>query len=588
MAGRIPEDIIEKVRDGAAIEDVVGHFVPLKPKGTSFWGLCPFHQEKTPSFHVHPERQIFYCFGCGRGGNVFRFLMDRQGMSFPEAVEWCASRIGLDLARFLEDDGGRDAARARLFAATEWGTEWFAEQLQGPAGEEARKYMFGRGLRPETLEQFRLGWAPDGGGAFVAAARKAGLADEVLLQTSLLGRKEGRAPFAYFRSRLIFPVQGVAKKVYGFGGRILGPGEPKYLNSPETSIFQKRKILYALDGARARIIRLRRAVLVEGYMDALALHQAGWSEAVATCGTALTPDQVKQIGRFADRVVVLFDGDTAGRKAAYKAADVALTSGLDVRIASLPAGKDPADLLQAEDLETLQQTIDEAPGLVECLRREVESRGGRRDLKERALHHVKELVPRIPDKIRAELLLQEAAEAFRVPERLLRVSRPDADRAPAPDPDSREPDGPREELQRTLLRMALASRKARQLLLSATTVEGFPHPGMRRIFEALHDLPESVDRVRDGQLGGLEDDDERLVARLLIEMPEPGLDAASELSVALERLAEHDERERARKRRERMDEAYQAGRDWRQELQADGSPSKARPDDPHRGGNQPQ
>jgi DNA primase len=199
MAGRIPEDIIDKVRDAVAIEEVIGHFVPLQRKGASYWGRCPFHQEKTPSFHVHPERQIFYCFGCQRGGGVFRFLMDKEGMDFPEAVQWCASRVGLDLERFLVDDRQGPDPRGPLLEANAWYAGWVAEQLHSPAGEACRAYARGRGLRPETLEAFGLGFAPADGRAVVQSAEKANISLESLLRASILGRKEGRAPFAYFR-----------------------------------------------------------------------------------------------------------------------------------------------------------------------------------------------------------------------------------------------------------------------------------------------------------------------------------------------------------------------------------------------------
>ena len=199
MAGRIPEDVIDKVRDDTAIEDVIAHFVTLKRKGSSFWACCPFHGEKTPSFHVHPERQIYYCFGCQRGGNVFRFLMDKEGMAFPEAVHWCADRLGMDLDRYLEiADDGPDPREA-ILKANLWAAEWFQAQLQGPAGKDAREYARGRGLAVETVESFGLGLAPTRGDVFVAAARESGIGEEALLQASLLRRKPGEAPFAYFR-----------------------------------------------------------------------------------------------------------------------------------------------------------------------------------------------------------------------------------------------------------------------------------------------------------------------------------------------------------------------------------------------------
>jgi DNA primase len=568
MQGRIPEDIIDKVRDEVAIQDVIGHFVALQQKGTSYWGLCPFHSEKTPSFHVHPDRQIFYCFGCGRGGNVFRFLMDREGMSFPEAVQWCASRIGLDLDRFLQEDDARADARNRLLEANAWAAKWFREQLLAPAGAGAREYCRDRGLRPETLEAFTVGLAPDGD-TFVRAAAQVGLNAEVLLQTQLLRRKEGAAPFAYFRKRLIFPIRGVAQKVYGFGGRILGPGEPKYLNSPETSVFQKRKVLYALADARAQIIRGKAAILVEGYLDALALHQAGFTNTVATCGTAFTPEQAAQVGRFADRVVLLFDGDTAGTKAAFRAADVALAAGLDVRMPELPAGKDPADLVQSGEVEALRAAIDDAVGIVPRMRAEVDRRGGHREMKERALHQIQTLLTKIPDPIRAELILHEAAEVFSVPKSLLRGARPSAAQHGESLPQDQ---GPRAELERSLLSLALTGRKARHHLVQKLTPADFHVDRHRKVFVALQEVDDHVDQIRDGMLADLDDDGQRTLARLLLEMPEAEFDAAAELSATLEQLARMEARERSRERLERLNEVYRTGGDWQKELRRDVAP----------------
>lgn len=567
MQGRIPEDIIDKIRDEVSIEGVVGHFVALQQKGTSFWGLCPFHSEKTPSFHVHPERQIFYCFGCGRGGNVFRFLMDREGMSFPEAVQWCASRIGLDLERFLQEDDGRTEARNRLLDANAWAAKWFREKLLEASGASTREYCRKRGLRPETLETFGVGLAPEGD-AFVRDAAQSGLSTEVLLQAQLLRRKEGAAPFAYFRKRLIFPVRGVAQKVYGFGGRILGPGEPKYLNSPETSVFQKRKVLYALADARAQIIRGKAAILVEGYLDALALHQAGFTNTVATCGTAFTPEQAAQVGRFADKVVLLFDGDAAGTKAAFRAADVALAAGLDVRMPELPVGKDPADLVEAGEVEALRAAIDDAKGIVARMRAEVDRRGGHREMKERALHQIQTMLPRIPDPIRAELLLQEAATAFSVPETLLRGARP---QAPRTDPMAQD-EGPRAELERSLLSLAMTGRKARHHLVQALAPADFHVEDIRKVFESLREVDDHVDQIRDGALTGLDDDGQRMLARLLLEMPETEFDAAAELSATLDQLARMEARERSREKLERLNEVYRTGGDWQKELRRDVAP----------------
>jgi DNA primase len=565
MAGRIPEDIVDKVRDEVAIEDVIGHFVPLQRKGASFWACCPFHDEKTPSFHVHPERQIYYCFGCQRGGNVFRFLMDKEGMGFPEAVQWCAGRIGLDLERFLRDDDGRPDPRQPLYEANAWATEWFQARLREDGGQAARAYARERGLKPEIIEEFGLGFAPRDGGLLVEGAKEAKIGVEPLHAASILGRKEGRPPFAYFRSRLIFPIRGVAQKIHGFGGRILGPGEPKYLNTPETPVFKKRKTLYALPEARAELVRTRTGILVEGYLDAIALHQAGWTNSVATCGTAFAAEQAKVLGRYVDRLIVLFDGDAAGLKAAYRSAELALLGGLDVRIVRLSGGKDPAELLREGEVQALQTAIAQAPGLVECMAHEVHVRGDAREHKERALHHLQKLISRIEDPIRAELLRQEAADVFSVPIRVL-AGFEGRNRNPALTAPMQGTETRRQELESNLLELAMAARRARALLLQSIDVHRFEGETTREIYEALARFDSERGAAESADFEHLSPEAQSLAARLLLEMPGEGFDAVAELRTRLRTLETLSARTEARQKAQELNEAYSDGDDWQEEL----------------------
>ena len=575
MAGRIPEDVIEKVRDDTAIEDVIAHFVTLKRKGSSFWACCPFHGEKTPSFHVHPERQIFYCFGCQRGGNVFRFLMDKEGMSFPESVHWCADRLGMDLDRYLENANDGPDPREGILAANRWAEEWFHEQLQGPAGQEAREYVRGRGLTPESMEAFGLGLAPVRGDIFTAAARESGIEMEALLQASLLRRKEGESPFAYFRSRLIFPIRGVAKKTHGFGARILGAGEPKYLNSPETPVFKKRQTLYGLPEARSSLVKERKAILVEGYLDAISLHQAGWTQTVATCGTAFTPEQVRVLKRYVNEVVLVFDGDKAGRKAAYRSAEVAILEGVEPRIVRLPEGQDPADLVAAGEGEKILAALQEAPGLVECMRREVDERGGERTHRERALASLRELAGRMVDPIRGELLLDEVASVFGVSRKALAggfVTPRRSARQPERLPALGEAAAGSNEEQR-LLRLALSSAVARGILVERMTAEQFSTAQLRELVTRLADVAESIGAIeRVDQLGVEGTDLEPVLARLLT--PEDGdpasdaeFDPAAEITALLAQLDGRVKREQKSRELAATNDAYFAGEDWKAEME---------------------
>ncbi len=574
MALRIPQDVIEKIRDEIAIEEVIRHYVPLQPSGRTFKGKCPFHNEKTPSFHAIPEKQIFYCYGCQKGGDVFRFLMEKEGMNFPEAVEWCASRLGRDLARYSVEEPGA-SSRAPLYEATVWAQDWFISCLQGPEGKEARAYLRKRGVKPETIEAFGLGFAPEDAGRLEREAKTAGIRGETLFQVSLLGRKESRPPFAYFRARLIFPIRGVASKIHGFGGRILGPGEPKYLNSPETSIFQKRSILYGLPEARSTIVRGRKVVLVEGYTDVLALHQAGWSQTVATCGTSFTKEQATILRRYADTVILLFDGDTAGRKAAFKSADTALAAGLDVRIVRLPRGKDPADMLLDGEDSALSIAIENAPGLVASMAEEVSLRGDHREAKERALHHIQESLRQISDPIRRELMAQEAGETFGVRSALLLDGGEDKPRRS----EGSDPAKPHEldadpswfDTEFALLKFAMAAKAARRRLFELVSFEDFQDPRLREIFRVLHERESEFDESADARMQGSFQDEETesMAARLLADQPSEGLDALAELDSALRRREKLLEKAHRESRREQMTKKYAAGEDWRGEIPQD-------------------
>ena len=603
MRGRIPPDVIDKVREDTAIEDVVGHFLSLQRKGDSLWACCPFHNEKTPSFHVHLGRQIYYCFGCQRGGNVFRFLMEKEGMTFPEAVEFCAERLGLDLTKYLSgrsEDEGPDPREA-LLRANQYAQDWFVEQLQGPQGMQAREYARKRGLEPETIEQFGLGWAPADAGELGRAAQAAKIDIRPLLDASLLRSADGRSPFAYFRSRLIFPVRGVSQKIHGFGGRILGPGEPKYLNSPETPVFRKRRTLYALPEARAAMTRAKSAILVEGYLDALSLHQAGWTHTVATCGTAFTPEQAQQLRRWVGELILVFDGDAAGRKAAYRSAEVAMAASLEVRIVRLPQGHDPADLLLAGEGETVQRALQEAPGLVECMKLEVDERGGGRPFTLRALQRIRDIAGGLNDPMRAELLLQEASRVFGVSVDALGHSVDRRSTAGA-DPGSaarRLPAAPARETsptERRLLCYALTSRAARRRLMQQWAPEQFTAPQFVELARRLAELDDAIDAVtrvdqlvtlfeKENEDAGNPDDPaadtalvgtsalEALLAGLLTSDDytagvEGQLDAVAEIAALIDVEDQRSRRAQSQAERKQLDEDYRSGDSdrWQQQL----------------------
>ena len=421
MAPVFSPDIIARVKDETDIVEVVRQHVSLKPAGSVYKGLCPFHREKTPSFIVTPARQRYHCFGCATGGDVISFTMEMEGVTFPEAVEILARPLDIDLSAWLREDeseGERRAFhRANEVAMTLWRDAFWDPQL----GPKALSYLRDRGFTDKVLRDFDVGWAP-GGSDWLAAGLKNGGVDQDLAREADLMRPSDRGgpPFAYFRSRIIFPIKNISRQVAGFGGRVIDQGEPKYLNSSDSSFFTKGKLLYGFEASRMAIAREKTAILVEGYLDLLALAQVGIVNVVATCGTAFTPDQAKLIRRGAQNVVLLFDGDKAGLKAAVRSADIALQHGLEPKIVSLPDGKDPADVAIGDGVDAMNEALKGGVGYIPFLKGLADERGGDREVRERALRQGLGTIARIADPLRREYVLQEAAETFGMKPELLR------------------------------------------------------------------------------------------------------------------------------------------------------------------------
>ncbi|MGQ0812155.1 MAG: DNA primase [Nitrospiraceae bacterium] len=373
--GLISDEIINQIRDRVDIAEVVGHHVSLSRTGQNLKGLCPFHQEKTPSFSVSPSRQIFHCFGCGAGGNVFTFLTKITGVSFPETVRELGRKVGVTVPEFSGATSDPDAAtRGRLERVNESAAAWFQRNLLGSeSGKEARDYLDQRGIRPETQQSFHLGVAlPAWDGLFKALAGEGhGMAD--LTAAGLIAARDQASRmtkgntgyYDCFRGRVMFPITDLRKRIIGFGGRVLGEGTPKYLNSRDTQLFKKGQTLYGLDLAREAASRLDSIVIVEGYFDVVALHQAGIRNVAATLGTALTPEHIGLIRPLVRKVVLLFDPDAAGVKAALRTLDLFVDSGLGVKVVSLPEGEDPDTYVRKEGAEAFAALQDRAPTLLD-------------------------------------------------------------------------------------------------------------------------------------------------------------------------------------------------------------------------------
>ncbi len=365
--GLISEDVINQIRDRIDIAEIVGQHVSLTRAGQNLKGLCPFHQEKSPSFTVSPSRQIFHCFGCGAGGNVFTFLTRITGASFPETVRELGRKVGIDVQETTAHTGPQAAQAGRIEQLNRAVSDWFRHNLRDEQlGGEAREYLKGRGILPATIEQFGIGVAPAEWDALLKAAARQGFQQTDLAAAGLaIPRDSGSGYYDRFRARVMFTITDLRKRIVGFGGRVLGEGTPKYLNSPDTPLFKKGQTLFGLDLAREAVTRTKTVVIVEGYFDAVALHQAGLTNTVATLGTALTPEHVQVLRRFASKVVLLFDPDPAGVRAALRGLDLFVNSGLGVKVVTLPAGDDPDTFVRKFGPGAFTKLEEQAPSLLD-------------------------------------------------------------------------------------------------------------------------------------------------------------------------------------------------------------------------------
>lgn len=351
----------DEVKSRVDIADIIGEYIELKRRGTSLWGVCPFHAEKTASFHVNAREQYYHCFGCGKGGDVFSFLMDMTGMSFMEALEQVASRAGMAMPERISYDKERKSDIDRIIQANIAAAEYFYHSLQADSGKAALSYLKSRGLTPETIKTFRLGYAPNDPSDLIKFAMGKGVDAGALDQAGIVMRSSyGGKPYNRFGDRVIFPIIDEQARILGFGGRLMEGDGAKYLNSPENAVYHKSRVLYGLYQARQSLRRSRQAIIVEGYMDVISMHQAGLTNVIAASGTAFTPEQARIVSRMSRNVVVLFDGDTAGLSAASRGADNLLTADLAIGVVVLPEGHDPDSYVKEHGPDKLQTLIGDA------------------------------------------------------------------------------------------------------------------------------------------------------------------------------------------------------------------------------------
>ena len=349
------ENFLTELTDRNDIVDVVSQYVRLgKKSGANMFGLCPFHSEKTPSFSVSPDRQIYHCFGCGKGGGVINFIMEIEGLTFPEAVEFLAKRVNMPMPE--TENSREEQKRSRMLALNRDAARFFYQMLGEPSGQPARDYMQKRRISPATAKSFGLGFAPDTWDSLRNAMRDKGYTDFEMFDAGLVRKGKNNGFYDTFRNRLMFPVIDVRGNVIGFSGRILGDGEPKYMNSPETLVFNKSRNLFAMNLAKKS--KAGYIILSEGNIDVVSLHQAGFDSAVASLGTSLTPEQARLISRYANEVIIAYDSDGAGTKAAQRAIGILEKLDLKVRVLRMTGAKDPDEFIKAKGAEAFRQILE--------------------------------------------------------------------------------------------------------------------------------------------------------------------------------------------------------------------------------------
>ena len=420
---RISENKIEEIRSAADIVDIISGFVQLRKRGKNFIGLCPFHSEKTPSFTVSEDKQIFHCFGCHTGGNIFKFLMEYEKISFIEAVQEIAEKVGISL-EYEKDTTGKESEQEILYEINIQTARYFSDNLlNSPEGEIARKYFQERKIKPQIMRSFGLGYALNGWENFVEFAKSQKIDLERAVQLGLIGEQKDGRLYDKFSDRIIFPIFSANGRVIAFAGRILENKETaaKYLNSPESSIYVKGRVLYGLSFAKDEIRKLNKAILVEGYMDLISLYQNGIKNVVAVSGTALTEDQVQLLSRYTKNVVLLFDADTAGIKASMRSIELLLRQDMEIKIATLPTGEDPDSFINKYGKEDFEELIRKAQNFLEYQTAYYESQGSFEDHSRttEAIRDLVRLLALIEDELKRNLLLKSVAKRFNLREKLL-------------------------------------------------------------------------------------------------------------------------------------------------------------------------
>ncbi|HEX3744669.1 MAG TPA: DNA primase [Bryobacteraceae bacterium] len=563
-------DFAQELKSRVDIVAVIGERVRLRKNGpNSYKGLCPFHTEKTPSFNVHADKQFYKCFGCSAGGDVLKFVMEMEGLTFFEALKELAERNGIAMPKRSHYADDESKLREALYQMHELAAETFRANLRSPAGETARAYLARRGLKPETVEQFGLGYSDRSGRALLRLFEQRGFSAAQIEQSGLISRRQEDASFYdYFRGRLMFPIHSETGKVIAFGGRGLSDEQvPKYLNSPTVQIrmpiYEKSRVLFNLHRAKEAIRKEDRAILVEGYMDVIGVYAAGFRGVVASCGTALTSEQVRAIKRHTDKIVVNFDPDAAGSNAAESKLPILLEEGLQVRLVELDGGLDPDEYCKERGAEAYKARLDSAKGYFHWLADRVRSQYDLRTTEGQVavLKHLLPSVQRIHDTLERMQVANEIASYVGVEQRVVL----DAFKKSVVDRNERPMQQPVENVradEKGLLNVLLSTIEGRETLLDELpAIAVLQRLAGRRIFQAIvaiHQAGAPLDF--DALNGRLEEADQRMLAVALLSSDEEGQEFTLEYGTqCLDSLRRSDRQDRVRELKRQVKDAERAG-----------------------------
>ena len=527
----IPDHIIDEIRDRTDIVTVISDHVVLKKVGKNFKGLCPFHSEKTPSFSVSPDKRIYHCFGCGVGGNVFKFLMEIQSISFPEVLKVLAERAGIPLPRNSSDHSTDPGHKEResLRKLNEAATRYFQSLLKNPEGGlSARNYLTSRHFDAETLERYRVGWAaPTWKGLLTHVQQKSSVTQEQLLKSGLIIKKEDSSTvYDRFRGRVIFPIKDLHSNIIGFGGRSINEeDQPKYLNSPETLLYQKSETLFGMDQAKQAIRKENQVILVEGYFDQMRAVQHGVEYVVATCGTALTAKQASMLRNHAETAILIFDSDSAGRSAAEKGFDILLEHGMNVKIVVLPDGQDPDSFIQEQGAESFLEKIRNAKPFMESYIDALvrESPGQTPADKVKMANQILPLLTKIKNTVERSAWLEKFTSKTNIDDRtfLKELSKALTQNQPRM-AETKSELAPLLNLEKHLVHLILSDKETAQMVLLEVDPEDFSDPILKNIAQTCRQKIDNDEDLRIDQLLGQTEDPEtrNVLSRLGLESVE--------------------------------------------------------------------